>query len=132
MRSYRFVVEVTFKYVVNYGMTPFFAERLKKQVGESEWLVVCYGESLKNIIQKSEMDLVFKFCDTYKNKVQVRYWDSMFLGHETTADLLKKINDRLSGLDLSKKKSSCVCGGAQRELVSSLRYEKRKRGSWIE
>ena len=97
----------------------------------SQWLVVCYGESLKNIIQKSERDLVFKFCDTYKNKVQVRYWDSMFLGHETTADLLKKINDRLSGLDLSKK-NQVVDGGAQRELVSSLRYEKRKRESWIE
>ena len=49
------------------------------------------------------MDLVLRFCDTSKNKVQVHYWDSMFLGHEIAADLLKKINARLAGLDLSKK-----------------------------
>ena len=47
----------------------------------------------------------------------------MFLGHETVADLLKKVNDGLAGLDLSKK-NQVVDGRAQRELESSLRYEK--------
>ena len=77
------------KYVVNYGISPFFAERLKKQISESEWFSVCYEESLNKIIQESEMDLVLRFCDTCKNKIQVRYWDSIFLGHETAVDLLK-------------------------------------------
>ena len=99
------------KYVVNYGTAPFFAERLKKQVSESEWLAVCYDESLSKIIQESEMDLVLRFCDTCKNKVQAHYWDSMFFGYKTAADLLKKINDGLAGLDLSKKKSSCQWTG---------------------
>ena len=39
------------KYVVNYGIAPFFAERLKKHISESEWLAVCYNESLNKIIQ---------------------------------------------------------------------------------
>ena len=91
------------KYIVNYGNAPFFEERLKKHANESDWLAVCYDESLNKIIQESEMDLVLRYCDTFKNKVQVHYWDSMFLGHETAADLLKKINARLAGLDLSKK-----------------------------
>ena len=60
------------KYVVNYAVVPFFAERLKKQVSESEWLAVCYKESLNKIIQESEMDLVLRFCDIYKNKARVR------------------------------------------------------------
>ena len=55
----------------------------------------------------------------------------MFFGHETAANLLKKINDGLAGLDLSKK-NQVVDGEVQRELESSLRYEKRKRRSWIE
>ena len=83
------------KYIVNYGIAPFFAERLKKEVSESDWLAVCYSESLKKIIQESEMD--FKFCGTCKNKVQLRYWDLMFLGHETATNLMKKINDGLAG-----------------------------------
>ena len=74
------------------------------------------------------MDLVLRFCDTCEN---IRYWDSMFLGHETAADLLKKINEELAGLDLSRK-NQVVNGQAQRELESSLRSEKRKRGSWID
>ena len=62
------------KYAVNYGIAPlFFAERLKKQVNGSEWLAVCYKESLNKIIQESEIDLVFTFCDICKNKVQVCY-----------------------------------------------------------
>ena len=91
------------KCVVNYGIKPFFAERLDKQVSESEWLAVCYVKSLYKIFQESEMDLVLRFCDTCKNKVHVCYWDSIFLGHETVADLLQKINGKLAGLDLSKK-----------------------------
>ena len=87
------------KYVVSYGTAPFLVERLKKQVSESEWLAVCYDESLNNIIQESEMNLVLRFCDTCKNKVQVCYWNLMFLGYETAADLLKKVNDGLAALD---------------------------------
>ena len=91
------------KYVVNYGIALFFAEGLKKQDSESESLAVFYDESLNKVIQESEMDLVLRFWDTCKNKFQVRYWDSMFLGYAAAADSLKKINDRLAGLDLSKQ-----------------------------
>ena len=90
------------KYVFNYGIAPFFGKGLKKQVSESEWLAVCYNESLNKIIQESEMDLVLRFWDICKNKVQVCYWHSMYFGHANAADLLKKINDRLADLDLSK------------------------------
>ena len=74
------------------------------------------------------MDLVLRLCDTCKKKVLVHFWDSTFLGHETAAGLLKEINNGLAGLDLSKP-NQVVDGRAQRELGSSLRYEKRKRGS---
>ena len=52
------------KYVVNYGIAPFFVEELKKQVDESEWLAVSYDESLNKVTQESEMDLVLRFWDT--------------------------------------------------------------------
>ena len=67
------------KYIVNYGITFFFAEELKKQVNDPEWIVVCYDESLNNVIQESKMSLVLRFGNTFKNEVQVRYWDSIFL-----------------------------------------------------
>ena len=57
------------KYIVNYGNAPFFEERLKKHANESDWLAVCYDESLNKIIQESEMDVVLRLCGTCKNKV---------------------------------------------------------------
>ena len=81
------------KYVVNYGIAPYFTQLLKEQVSSSEWFVVSYDESLNEVIQESEMDLVIRFWDSCLNRVQVRQWNFMFLGHATAIDLLKAIND---------------------------------------
>lgn len=61
--------KVKLKYVVSYGIEPFFTDGLKKQVSESEWLAVCYDENLNKVIQESEIDLVLRFLNTCKNKV---------------------------------------------------------------
>ena len=61
------------KNVVNYGIAPLFAEGLKHQVSESEWLAVCYDETLNKVIQESEMDLALRFWDNCTSKVQISY-----------------------------------------------------------
>ena len=109
---------------------PFTKALRTVQVSELEWLAVCYNERLNKVTQESEMDLVLRFWDSYKNKFQVRYWDLMFLRHATAAELLKKINDGLAGLVLSKQ-NPIVDGQTQHELKSSFRYEKRSRGSYF-
>ena len=35
------------------------------------------------------MDLLVKYWDSIKNRAQVWYWDSMFFGHGTHANLSK-------------------------------------------
>ena len=118
------------KYVVNYGIAPFFAEGLKKQVDKSEWLAASYDESLNKVIKESEMDLELRFWDTGNNKVQVRYWDSMFLGHATDTDLLKTINDTLSGFDLSKQIQLSMDGPSVNwKVLSDMRKEREETGS---
>ena len=117
------------KYVVNYGTVSFFAEGFKKQVSESEWLAFCYNESLNKVIQESEVDLVLRFWDTCKNEVQVYYWDSMFLGYATAVDLLKKINDGLAGLDLSKQIQLSMDGSnVNWKVLSDMIIERDKAG----
>ena len=117
------------KYVVNYGTVSFFAEGFKKQVSESEWLAFCCDESLNKVIQESEVDLVLRFWDTCKNKVQVYYWDSMFLGYATAVDLLKKINDGLAGLDLSKQIQLSMDGSnVNWKVLSDMIIERDKAG----
>ena len=74
------------KYVANYGIAPHFIESSKEQFRSSECFVVCYDESLNKIIQESEMDLVIRIWNNISNKVQIRYWNSIFLGHTTSID----------------------------------------------
>ena len=56
---------------------------------------------LSKVRQESEIDLVIRVQDNNLNKVQVRYWDTSFLGHSTCIDLFKRISDSLTGLDLA-------------------------------
>ena len=52
------------------------------------------------------MDLVFRYWDNIENKVQVHYWNSMFMRHGTAPDLFAKFNEGLKGIDLTKLISS--------------------------
>jgi len=75
------------------------------------------------------MDLVLRFWDTCNNKVQVLYWDSMFLGHATAADLLTNINDALSGFDLSKQiQLSMDWPSVNWKVLSDMRREREEAG----
>lgn len=44
----------------------------------------------------------FRFWGFTQNKVQVRLWNLMFIGHGTNVELLKGFSDALEGFDLSK------------------------------
>ena len=48
------------------------------------------------------MDIGIRFRSQEAKQVEVRYWDSQFLGHSTSDDLLENFNKSLAGLDLSK------------------------------
>ena len=48
------------------------------------------------------MDIGIRFWGQEAKQVEVRYWDSQFLGHTTSGDLLQNFNNSLVGLYLSK------------------------------
>ena len=48
------------------------------------------------------MDLLIRYWDSIKKRVQVWYWDSMFAGHGTHTDVLKIFDEGISGLNMSK------------------------------
>ena len=48
------------------------------------------------------MDIGIHFWSQEVKRVKVRYWDSQFLEHATSSDLLENFNKSLVGLDLSK------------------------------
>ena len=88
----------------------------------------------KSVNQSSLLFVTMKawvliFWDTYKNKVQVRYLDSLFLGHATAADLRKKVDDGLAGLDLSKQIQLAMDGtNVNWKLLSDMKKEREEGG----
>ena len=75
------------KYLVNWGLAPYFKDKLVEYVNKSNFLSFGFEESLNQITQTFEMDITVIFWDV--NRVQVRYWDSSFMGHTTANDLLQ-------------------------------------------
>ena len=98
-------------YVINHGLATHFKQILKDGITKSDCYVVSFDESLNDITQTCQMDILIRYWDS-NDSVKVRYWTSSFLGHSTHSDLLKHFNESLSGLDLSKMLQVSVDGPA--------------------
>ena len=90
------------KYILNHGLASYFKNILTEDLVSADFLSVCFDECLNKTTQNCEMDWVLRYWDNLENKVQVRYWNSMFMGHGTASDLFAKFNERLKGIDLTK------------------------------
>ena len=75
------------RYLVNWGLAPYFKGTLVEDVNKSKFLSVGFDKSLNQTTQTCQMDITVRFWDV--NRVQVRYWDSSFMGHTTANDLLQ-------------------------------------------
>ena len=63
--------------------------------------MVCFDESLNKVLQEEQMDLHLRFWDDELNKVVTRYFESVFLGHTRSGDLLLKFNEALAKMNMS-------------------------------
>ena len=89
-------------YFIQFGLANCFKEELSTKVQKpGAVFVVCFDESLNKVLQEEQMDLHLRFWDNELNKVVTRYFDSVFLGHTRSGDLLVKFNEALLGLNMS-------------------------------
>ena len=64
--------------------------------------VVSFDESLNDVLQSCEMELLLRYFDSDNFTVKICYYNSRFFGHTTHQDLLKQVNDRMKQLDVNK------------------------------
>ena len=88
-------------HIFNYGLAPYFKTILEDDITKSDWYIVSFDESLNDITQTCQMDLLVQYWDV-NDKVKVRYWASAFFGHPAVSDLLTHFNKNLSGFYSSK------------------------------
>ena len=90
------------RYVVNYGLAPYFHDILGKKINCAPYFVAMFDESLNNVMQENQMDLLIRYWDESTNKVRVQFWDSQYLGHSTHLDLVTKFDSSLGSLSAEK------------------------------
>jgi len=90
------------RYMTNYGIAPYFKSLLVDSLKMSDCYVVSFDESLNDMTQSCEMDLLLRYFDKLDNKVKTRYYDSQFLGHGTHKDLKTHFDNVLKDLNENK------------------------------
>ena len=89
-------------YIATHDIAPHFKHLSKDNLNKSEVMVYSFDESLNEITQTCEMDLIVRYWNNDAQKVDVRYWGSSFFGHATPRNLLKQFNKITGELDPKK------------------------------
>ena len=77
------------KYVINFGIAPYFRDILYNHLQKSDCFVISFDESLNDYTQMGEwifincqMDILIRYFDHVENRMKVGYVDSKFFGHQ--------------------------------------------------
>lgn len=89
-------------YVICHGLAPHFKSNLQNDIMECQFYVIAFDESLNKVSQKCQMDLFIRFWSNNTEKVETRYWTSVFLGRSTAENLLEGFLKGLENLDQTK------------------------------
>ena len=69
-------------YLACFGIYPYFHELLIEKICAVKYYTLSFDESL------NQKDMIVRFRDSKSNKVTEKYFNSEFMGHSTTADML--------------------------------------------
>ena len=66
-------------YNITFGLAPYIKNLLPEGVHEVKYYSLSFDDSYNRIMKKGQMDLLIRFWDSAKDRVQTRYLDSSFL-----------------------------------------------------
>ena len=75
-------------YLACFDIYPYFHELLIEKICAVKNYTLSFDESLNQINQKKQIDMMVRFWDSKSNKVAERYFNSESMGHATTSDML--------------------------------------------
>lgn len=89
-------------YMILFGLSPFFKAKISKTLQECEFFTLLFDETLNKSNQKKQLDIHVRFWDPLENEVRTKYFDSAFLGHSTSEDLVSNLYAIVKNFSLPK------------------------------
>lgn len=89
-------------YLTCFGLAPHFKEELIKLLKNEDNYVVLFDESMNAVTQSKQLDVHVHAWNTNKLLVESRYYNSVFIGHGTAADMMMHFRDAVEGLEIPK------------------------------
>ncbi|PIK52261.1 hypothetical protein BSL78_10820 [Apostichopus japonicus] len=89
-------------YLTCFGLAPHFKEELIKLLKNEDNYVVLFDESMNAVTQSKQLDVHVRAWNTNKLLVESRYYNSVFMGHGTAADMMMHFRDAVEGLEIPK------------------------------
>ena len=86
-------------YYINYGLAPYFKDKLVKEVKNSPYFTVQFDESLNKIFQKEQMDAQVRYWCEESHSVKTAYFDSKFFNRPNCDNIVKAINEVIKPLE---------------------------------
>ena len=71
---------------------------VKRNIKKSDLFVICFDESLNDVTQSCQMDVLIRYFHSVYRKLKMQYLDSWFLGHSIHCDLFDQYNVAVQGL----------------------------------
>ena len=59
------------KYICSFGIVPYFKDVLKEMLKKSDLYVICFDESLNDVAQSCQMDVLIRYFDSVDRKVKM-------------------------------------------------------------
>lgn len=89
-------------YLLNFGIAPYFRQEIINLVKGAEFFSISFDESLNDVIQEEQMDIIIRFWDTKNNETSVRYIESRFLKRPNANNLLIELLEALKSFPNEK------------------------------
>ena len=85
-------------YCINYGLAPFYKEKLLSEIKKSPYYTIMFDESLNKILQKDQMDVYRRYWYGESNQVKTMYFDTRFFFRPNADTITKNICEVLKPL----------------------------------
>lgn len=76
-------------YLCTFGLGPYFAHQLSKDIATAPHYVLLFDETLNKDLQEKQMDVYVRAWKN--NRVVTKYYESTYMGHATAADLFHRL-----------------------------------------